>query len=421
MSRLILHIGMPKTGTSSIQETFFAEKALNELAYADLGVANHGGLITSFFSDNPYAWRGHRVAGRKPKEVTQFNQQVSVKLQAVCSAQGQQIISGEDIWYMPESSLIKLRDFFTPHFDRIDVIGYVRPPASFITSTFQQLLKNHNLAHLEPGGYYPHYRNKFEKFDRVFGRDNVTLRVFAPEQLEGGDAVVDFCQLLGEPIPSEKIQRVNESLSLEATAVLFAYRREGPQYAAYPGKARDNNAMVTGLKQFGTRKLRFAGDLITPELVKHRDDIAWMEQRLGQSITDQDESDENAITSVAQLLGVAVDQFDALEAYVKQQQNQAEPSPEQLAHWIEKLRTAIAGRNSKGLTPFYGSKSFFTEEQIALMEDELPPVIALRELALAFERHGRIDEANSVIEAAITLRPNAAGLYKLKERIVSCR
>ena len=422
MSKLILHIGMPKTGTSSIQETLFSQEQVGEFSYAKLGVANHGGIITSFFSEDPYAWRGHRVAGRSPEEVAHFNRQISIKLNEICSAQGQQIISGEDIWHMLEPALVKLRDYFAAQFDCIEVIGYVRPPASFIGSAFQQLVKNHDLARLMPSAYYPQYRRKFEKFDRVFGRDNVTLRVFAPEQLEGGDAVVDFCQLLGESIPSEKIQRVNESLSLEATAVLFAYRREGPQYADYPGKARDNNALVASLADFGSGKLRFAGVLIDPVLERYRDDIAWMEQRLGLPITDQGSMNCEAITSEAQLLKVAVDQFDALENYVKQQKEKAHPTPQQLAHWIEKLRTAIVGRNSNGLVPVYGSQCFFTEKQIALLEDEkLPPVVALRELASAFERHGRIEEAIKVVEAAITLRPDVAGLYKLKERMMARR
>lgn len=418
MSRLILHIGMPKTGTSSLQETLFNLGGVGELRYANLGVVNHGGVITSFFADDPHAWRGHRVAGRSPEEIKSYNQQTLTRLEAVCEAHGQQIISGEDIWHMSQTALIKLRDFFAKHFERIEVVGYARPPASFMASAFQQLVKNHGLARLRVEAYYPRYREKFEKFDRVFGRENVTLRLFDPGHLVGGDAVVDFCNLLGESISPEKIQRVNESLSLEATAVLFAYRREGPQYELYRGKARDNNALVASLVCFGAGKLRFADSLVAPVLEKNHDDIAWMEERLGQRIIDKGLNDKEAIASEAQLLEVASSQFDALQAYVNKQAEQAEPTPEQLARWIEKLRTAISGRNSKGLVPAYGSQSFFTDEQLGLLEDDkLPPVIALRELALAFERHGRKDEASSVIQAAVTLRPDAKGLLALQRRM----
>jgi hypothetical protein len=418
MSRLILHIGMPKTGTSSIQETLYTWGGLGEIRYADLGMANHGGVISSFFSENPYSWRGHRVAGRSQKEVDQFNKQVFFKLDTICSSQGTQLISGEGIWHMSEPALIKLRDYFAPYFGCIEVIGYVRPPASFITSAFQQLVKNHGLTQLNAEANYPNYQNKFEKFDRVFGRDNVTLRLFDPKQLVGGDAVVDFCQLLGESISPEQVQRVNESLSLEATAVLFAYRREGPKYAPYRGKARDNNALVESLVSFGSRKLRFSESLIAPVLEKHRDDIAWMEQRLGQSIIDQGSKDTEAISSEAQLLEIAVEQFDALEAYVDKQLSETKQTPKQVARWVEKLRTATAGRNFYESVPVYGSQGFFTEEQMARLEDTaLTPVIALRELALAFERNGLIEEARSVIQSAIVLRPDAKGLLALQQRL----
>lgn len=420
MSRLIIHIGMPKTGTSSIQETLFNLGVLGAYRYADLGVANHGGIITSVFAEDPSAWHGHRVAGSSPKEVERYYQKALASLDTVRNAHGQQIISGEGIWHMSEMALVKLRDYFASHFEYIKIVGYVRPPITFMASSFQQLVKNHGLSKLSVGAHYPPYRGKFEKFDRVFGQENVTLRLFDPKRLVGGDAVVDFCQLLGESISSENIQRVNESLSLEATAVLFAYRREGPLYAAYRSKARDNNNLVKSLVGFGSTKLSFTDLLVAPVLEQHRADIEWIEQRLGQPIIDQGSKDAEAITSEAQLLDVALEQFDALEAHVNKQLEQAEPTPKQLAHWVEKLRTVIASRNSNGQAPVYGSQGFFTEEQMALLEDEkLRPVIALRELALAFERHGQIDEASSVIKAAITLRPDAKGLLVLQQRINS--
>lgn len=419
MSRLILHIGMPKTGTSSIQETLFSLGELGLVSYAKLGVANHGGIIASVFEEDSHAWRGHRVAGRSKKEIEQFNDQALIRLKKVCEDRGQQIISGEGIWHMSEASLVKLRDFFSDHFDRIEVVGYVRSPASFIASAFQQLVKNHGLARLRAGTYYPHYRDKFEKFDRVFGVENVALRLFDPKQLAKGDVVVDFCQHLGESIKLESILRVNESISLEATAVLFAYRREGPQYGSYRGKGRDNNALVASLVGFGTSKLRLSNTLIEPVLERHRDDIEWIERRLNHTITDQGASlDADAISSEAQLLDIAMQNFDAFKSYVSQQVDNIEPTPDQLAHWVEKLRIELTGRNSSGIKPAQGSQGFFTAEQMELLEDvSLAPVVALRELAQSFRQQGLIREASSVIEAAIALRPDAAGLRKLQERI----
>tara|TARA_R110001583_G_scaffold195389_1_gene372647 strand:+ start:5426 stop:8266 length:2841 start_codon:yes stop_codon:yes gene_type:complete len=418
MSRLILHVGMPQTGSSSIQETLFSWGGFKEFHYADLGMANHGEVITSLFEQDRFAKRGHRLLGRSSQEIEHFNQQALSRLEKVCEAKGQPIISGEDIWHLSEQGLEKVRDFFINHFDHIEVISYVKPPSSFMVTSFQEGVKKNSLARLRLESHYPHYQEKFEKFDRVFGQQNVTLRLFDPKQLVGRDVVIDFCHLLGESISPEHIQHVNESLSLEATAVLFTYRREGIQYAHYKGKALDNNTLVDSLTDFGALEMRFADALIAPVVQRHRSDIDWIEARLGQPMNDQSNEDANIIASEAQLLEVASRQFDALETYVNKQVNQVEPTPEQLAHWIEKLRTAIAGRSSNGVAPLYGSQGFFTDEQMSLLEDDkLSPVIALREMALSFERHGHIDEARSVIETALILRPDAKGLLALLQRI----
>lgn len=422
MPRLILHIGMPKTGSSSIQETLFNLGTLGSFNYAKLGVANHGGIITSVFSENPYEWRGHRVAARSPKEVKDFNSRMLLRLEKICESKVSQIISGEDIWHMSEGALEKLKSFFSQYFNSIEVVGYVRPPGSFMVSSFQQLVKNHALKRLRGADHYPRYRDRFEKFDRVFGKENVTLRLFDSKQLAQSDVVIDFCQLLGESITPMNIKRVNESLSLEATAVLFAYHREGPKYAHYRGKGRDNTALVANISGFGTHKLRFTNAFIAPVLEQNHNDIAWVEKRLGYSFADQCSMDDGAISSEDQLLEVAIDQFDALNEYVNVKQEQAEPTPKQLSQWIESLRIGITGRNSNGQAPVYGSQGFFTDEQMILLEnDRLPPVVALRELALAFERHGRVEEAISAIKAAIALRPDARGLHNLEKRITSRR
>ena len=191
MSRLILHVGMPQTGSSSIQETLFSWGGFKEFHYADLGMANHGEVITSLFEQDRFAKRGHRLLGRSSQEIEHFNQQALSRLEKVCEAKGQPIISGEDIWHLSEQGLEKVRDFFINHFDHIEVISYVKPPSSFMVTSFQEGVKKNSLARLRLESHYPHYQEKFEKFDRVFGQQNVTLRLFDPKQLVGRDVVID--------------------------------------------------------------------------------------------------------------------------------------------------------------------------------------------------------------------------------------
>lgn len=419
MSKLIIHIGMPKTGSSSIQETLFAKGGHGDFYYTDFGVANQGGKLRSYFSDDSHEWPGHQASCRSPDQVKAFNEAVGVEIEKVKAQGGCQIISGEDIFHMDEAALSRMRDSFCESFDQIKIIGYVRSPASFMASAFVQFIKNHNQTTLNVKQLWPQYRAKLEKFDRVFGRENVVLRSFDNGKLIDGDVVQDFCHFVGAPIDTAEVCRVNESLSLEATAALFVYRREGPCYQPYPDKPVDNNRLVNLLAGFGERKLRFADSLIRPVIEREAADLEWIESRLGESFRVASSIDDDAISCEQDLLNVAESSREALSAFVSQQARGIKPTSQQIANWIEKLRVTITGRASNGVTPVPSAKSvFFTDEQRArLTEDKMGPAAALRELALAFEHHGHLVEARNCIRAALELRPDAKDLHKLEDRL----
>ncbi|MCC4270459.1 hypothetical protein LL254_07025 [Marinobacter nauticus] len=420
MTKLIIHIGMPKTGSSSIQETLFAKGGISEFIYADLGVVNHGGVITSYFSRDPYSWHGHKAVGRSRNEVDIFNKKVGKSLEAMKARCGYQILSGEDIYeHIDEHSLFRIRDYFSGSFEEIEVVGYVRSPASFMASAFIQFLKNHGQARLDMNKLWPKYRAKFEKFDRVFGRERVTLRPFSSEAMVDGDVVQDFCHFLGEPIAQADIRRVNESLSLEAAASLFVYNREGPCYETYPGQPVDNNRLMDILAEFGSQRLRFSDSLVNPIIEKHQSDLEWVEKRLGEPLRDHEAGEAGVIESEQDLLDIASKNARELEVFVRERISESTPTPLQIANLMEKLRVAITGRASNGVKPAPCEEAtFFSPEQLELLSrHDTGPAVALRELALAFDRSGRRTEACNCIQAALKLRPDAKGLHSLKQRL----
>ena len=54
----------------------------------------------------------------------------------------------------------------------ITVIAYVRPPVSFMASAFQQAVRVEGRTDRR-SRFWPGYRERFEKLDTVFGRENV--------------------------------------------------------------------------------------------------------------------------------------------------------------------------------------------------------------------------------------------------------
>lgn len=417
MSHLVIHIGMPETGSSSIQETLFVLGGVGQFEYADLGVMNHGGVISSFFSDSA-DWKGHRIAGRSNDQISAFNERVYRKLENIRDRRGFQIISGEAIFHLKEAALVRLRDFFSDAFDEITVVGYVRPPSSYMESSFIQLVKNHECGKLNLQKLWPRYRKKLEKFDRVFGKSNVILRPFTQESLANKDVVQDFCLFLGETIESSLVRRVNESLSLEATCILFAYRRAAPHYLNHPRKLEDNNALIKSLARFGERKLRFSHSLLAPTLECHRYDVEWVENRLEAPLYDGDSPDCGAVHKEADLISIANSNFESFKLYVKSRYLDCDLTPQQIANWVELLRVTVTGRASNGARwPKGGEVLLDHSGRARIIDPNCGPAAALRELAIAFERAGRLSEAETCIKSAIELNPDSAGLLSLNGRI----
>jgi hypothetical protein len=257
------------------------------------------------------------------------------------------LISGEDMGALKEAELVRLREYFQSRFDALLVVGYVRPPAGFMTSGFQQRLKGAALERLDLDREYRNYQRSFAKFDAAFGPENVHLWKFDPAAFPGGCAVRDFCSRLGIPLPGERIIRQNESLSREAVALLYTYRKLGRRFGATILKGPESQRLGELLaERVGNRKFRFSPAVIAPVLANNRADIEWMEARLGASLREElgdpqpgdvrDEADlmnpgAEAVSRLRILLG------DAMPAGATGE------TPEEVARLVHALRKTRAG------------------------------------------------------------------------------
>jgi hypothetical protein len=255
------------------------------------------------------------------------------------------IISGEAISTMEAEDLSSLKAFFQPYYDAIVIAGYVRAPYSYMNSDFQQKVKG-SLARLDLKLPYPHYRRKFEKFDSVFGRESVLLWKFEPEKFPNGCVVTDFCARFGIQIDSTKVARVNESLPRNALNVLFTYRKFGPGYGIGPRVVQENHQLVSALTELGGGKVRLSPSLVAPVLSTWRDDIAWIEERIGESLAEQltDEKDDD-IRSEEDLLRVDAETVARLKSMAGADEALEDGSaPESIAALVEALRTRLRNR-----------------------------------------------------------------------------
>ena len=129
--------------------------------------------------------------------------------------------------FLSSSELKQLYYQFADKVDHLNIVAYVRSPAAYLTSVFQQKVKGGSLKNFKLEDRYRNYENSFSKFDVVFGRDNVQLWKFDPRTFPDGCVVRDFCLRLGIDLPVERIVRANESPSRQIVSMLYMYRKLG--------------------------------------------------------------------------------------------------------------------------------------------------------------------------------------------------
>lgn len=214
------------------------------------------------------------------------------------------IISAESLSVFSRQSITALRDFVTPLFDEVRVIGYVRPPVAFKISRFQENVKHGN-GTFNIADIKLNYRGKFKKFDDIFGRANVILRKFDPDTFPNHCIVEDFCQQTGISFPGNApVRRINESLSREACGMLYAYRKFGPGYGIGRDVIGENVRMVRPFLAVKGTKFKVPMRLFSDALAAERADIQWMEKRLGVSLEEVGSDNGSEVVSEQDLLTI---------------------------------------------------------------------------------------------------------------------
>jgi hypothetical protein len=306
-----IHVGMHKTGTTSVQGTLMARKPTEEWHFLTLrGGANLGARMFAMFSTRPKRSILFKKAGLSAEEVTERGRVFRQELEeAILKTTARNVvISGESISNIDREGCRAMKEFLSRFFDEIRIVGYVRPPRGFKVSLFQELIKHGNgKKWLYPVGY----RKRFRKFDTIFGRENVMLRKYDPAKLRDKCAVSDFCEFVGMPLPEPgEVKMLNERLCREACGLLYTYRQFGPQpergVGSGAGGMKANKMLITALIAMKGTPFVVADSVLTDSLKEERKDIKWMEQRLGESLEDRSSrTGDEGIVNVKDLFQVS--------------------------------------------------------------------------------------------------------------------
>jgi hypothetical protein len=287
--RLIVHVGMHKTGSTTLQY------ALEKMKWGPVGPMdmlepNHSFPCNLWFGPIMESRKNLLNFGHTPESAQAHLEKVKnrVRRQLKWSRRKELVISGE--WLStgmhPEAGrqgvLESLKNEFEPYFDQIDVYGYVRRPVAFSTSASQQIMK------LKPGFQVPwaNYRRRFEPLFDVFGHDHVHLRLFERNELVGGDIVTDFQEWQGWPQKKISVPSYNEGMSVAGVALVNCFQSNRPPVNTVE-EHKKRILIVDALTKLDGPKFALSKRVVAKFFRNRRADLDWIESTLGRDVSDQ--------------------------------------------------------------------------------------------------------------------------------------
>lgn len=302
MSKLILHAGMPKTGSTSIQFALFGFD--NErFSYPFLGGVSHNKALLSLLSKNQkkhHLYKGVLITKNYIRKI-----HIKLKQKKILNTETNKtlILSAEVLPFLSKQEIFELKNILNElMLNDISIIAYIRTPIEYITSGFQQVLKNSFINFGDFTNLLPNYKTKFEKFDELFGKENVYLYKFDKNKFPDGNVVFDFFKRIGVNMDQQKIFFVNESLSMETVKFIYTFKKY-TNAKLFKGEAQWLSSFIS--KALGKKnKFRISPKVIIPFIKSLKDDIDWMEKKLGVSLTEsigelpQDIKTENDLINI---------------------------------------------------------------------------------------------------------------------------
>lgn len=261
---LILHLGPPKTGSTSIQRALWRGGEQLQAAGSHHYRGRKPSEWSLHFLYSPHKTKLPPVLRRHFDSVAEatawsegcwdlLQQEVTEKRPDVT------IVSSEHFANMADPA--GFIDRICDGFDEVTLIAYARDPVALYVSEVDELIRGGRRFRDLPQVHGFHYNavHNIRGFEELVGRDNLILRNFDRDTLVDGDLVADFYHVVSERTgrmvapPELPDDAVNDSLSGAATAWLLTMNETtGMQEAStevYRALIEDRDRAVAALRK----------------------------------------------------------------------------------------------------------------------------------------------------------------------------
>jgi len=211
--RLVVHIGMPKSGTTAIQR--FLRRQENVRMYPRVPRVGHNGVIFLCRSQAIRSNVGRRL-GIAPSEwdsaARSFVEHLTDSPQTIT------ILSTEFLFQGPrEEDIEAIDEALSAIFDRIEVVVYLRHQVDHYASHIAQAIKS-GVSCWEDARRIPDALYRYDEIcDRWSARFPITVRDYGRCR---HSVVPDFCRIVGIPYLEEEPERPNRTLGKDSLEII---------------------------------------------------------------------------------------------------------------------------------------------------------------------------------------------------------
>lgn len=314
--RLFLHVGLGKTGTTTIQKDLLANAELLESRYglhyprgfshAKRHEGNHSILLRALFSDTPEV-QGRLVAMglATPQTVDKFNDKTLAQLKRgfESTTASDLLISAEGVGHFRRPQMDDLAAWLSEISESIIVVACVRHPLQALSSEIQQRLcigEVLETMYENPPGYL--FRHLFKRLEGAFGRENVMAYSFADAVREECGVTAMLLRQLGIAAEADfpKSSARNLSMSHEGALLLSACNRQRPILV---DGARNPERLGVNFNYFRNlpgRPYRAPAEVYSAVAVAAVKDVQWVEREYSINLGSFDEHAEEDYRAFSQ-------------------------------------------------------------------------------------------------------------------------